>query len=402
MPRPSVRPGVVWDVQNGVRVGIFDRMSTTVSTFSRKNPFPARLTKTRCLTAPGSGKETLHFEVSLAGSGLVYEVGDSLGIFPSNSVAEVDAVLAATGLAGDEPVASANATLREVLTRQVTLREPSRQLLAAILEKCPDASELSELIDPEAKSVMDDWIDGREVVDILQAYPQAKFTAEELVKVLRKLQPRLYSIASSPKAYPEDIHLTVAIVRYELHGRDRQGVCSTYLADRVKDATMPVFIHSAKHFRQPEDTSVPVIMVGPGTGIAPFRAFLQEREVLGAPGKSWLFFGDRNRSTDFLYEDEINAWCDKGVLHRLDTAFSRDQAEKVYVQHRMMENAAELWSWLEEGGYFYVCGDASRMAKDVDAALHRIVEQAGGKSKEEAAAYVEELKKAKRYRKDVY
>ena len=344
----------------------------------------------------------MHFEVSLAGSGLVYEVGDSLGIFPANDPAEVDAVLAATSLSGNEAVESAGANLRELLTRQVTLREPSRQLLAAVLEKCPGASELSELIDPEAKSVMEDWIDGREVVDILQAYPQASFTAEELVKVLRKLQPRLYSIASSPKAHPEAIHLTVAIVRYELHGRGRQGVCSTYLADRVKNASMPVFIHSAKHFRQPEDASVPVIMVGPGTGIAPFRAFLQEREVLGAPGKSWLFFGDRNRSTDFLYEEEINAWRDKGVLHRLDTAFSRDQAEKVYVQHRMRENADELWRWLEEGGYFYVCGDASRMAKDVDDALHRIVEQAGGKSKEDAAAYVEELKKTKRYRKDVY
>jgi sulfite reductase (NADPH) flavoprotein alpha-component len=220
--------------------------------------------------------------------------------------------------------------------------------------------------------------------------------------VLRKLQPRLYSIASSPKAFPEDIHLTVAVVRYELHGRKRQGVCSTYLADRVNGGTMPVFIHSAKHFRQPEDPSVPVIMVGPGTGIAPFRAFLQEREVLGAPGKTWLFFGDRNRATDFLYEEEINAWRGKGVLHRLDTAFSRDQPEKIYVQQRMMENAAELWRWLEDGSYFYVCGDASRMAKDVDEALHRIVEQAGGKSKEEAAAYVEELKKTKRYRKDVY
>ena len=376
-------------------------MSVAVSTYSRKNPFPARLTKARLLTAPGSGKETLHFEVSLAGSGLAYEVGDSLGIFPSNDTAEVDAVLAAAGLTGDETVEGAG-PLREVLTRQVTLREPSRQLLAAILEKCPDAAELNELIDPEAKSVMDDWIDGREVVDILLAYPQAKFTADELVKVLRKLQPRLYSIASSPKAYPEDIHLTVAVVRYESHGRQRQGVCSTYLADRVKDTAMPVFIHSAKHFRQPEDPSVPVIMVGPGTGIAPFRAFLQEREALGAPGKSWLFFGDRNRATDFLYEDEINAWRDKGVLHRLDTAFSRDQTEKLYVQHRMMENAAELWKWLEEGAYFYVCGDASRMAKDVDETLHRIVEEAGGRSKEESAAYVEELKKAKRYRKDVY
>ena len=377
-------------------------MSATVSTFSRKNPFPARLTRTRLLTAPGSGKETLHFEVSLAGSGLAYEVGDSLGIFPSNDAAEVDAVLAASGLRGDEPVESAGSNLREVLTRQVTLREPSRQLLAAILEKCPDANELSEFIDPEAKSVMDDWIDGRDVVDILQAYPRARFTADELVKVLRKLQPRLYSIASSPKAFPEDIHLTVAVVRYELHGRNRQGVCSTYLADRVNGGTMPVFIHSAKHFRQPEDTSVPLIMVGPGTGIAPFRAFLQEREVLGAPGKTWLFFGDRNRATDFLYEEEINAWRGKGVLHRLDTAFSRDQPEKIYVQQRMLENAAELWRWLEEGGYFYVCGDASRMAKDVDEALHRIVAEAGGKSKEEAAAYVEELKKTKRYRKDVY
>ena len=389
-------------MQKASRAGIFDGMSSAVSTYSRKNPFPARLTTTRRLTAPGSGKETLHFEVSLAGSGLVYEVGDSLGIFPSNDPAEVGAVLAAAGLTGDEAVESAGTNLREVLTRQVTLREPSRQLLAALVEKCPEAGELTELIDPEAKSVMDDWIDGREVVDILQAYPQAKFTADELVKVLRKLQPRLYSIASSPKAFPEDIHLTVAIVRYELHGRNRQGVCSTYLADRVSGGTMPVFIHSAKHFRQPEDTSMPVIMVGPGTGIAPFRAFLQEREAIGAPGKTWLFFGDRNRSTDFLYEDEIGAWRKKGVLHRLDTAFSRDQAEKVYVQHRMMENAAELWRWLEEGGYFYVCGDASRMAKDVDEALHRIVEEAGGKSKEEAAAYVEELKKTKRYRKDVY
>ena len=377
-------------------------MSSTVSAYSRKNPFPARLTKARSLTGPGSGKETCHFEVSLAGSGLAYEAGDSLGIFPVNDPAEVGAVLAAAGLTGDEPVESAGVNLREVLTRQVTLREPSRQLLAAIFEKCPESAELAELIDPEARTIMEDWIDGREVVDILQAYPQARFTAEELVKVLRKLQPRLYSIASSPRAHPEDIHLTVAIVRYEWRGRARQGVCSTYLADRVQDAAMPVFIHSAKHFRPPEDPSVPVIMVGPGTGIAPFRAFLQEREATAAPGKTWLFFGDRNRATDFLYEDEIKAWQDQGVLHRLDTAFSRDQTEKVYVQHRMLENAAELWQWLGEGAYFYVCGDASRMAKDVDEALHRVVEEAGGKSKEEAAAYVEDLKKTKRYRKDVY
>ncbi|MBJ7259492.1 MAG: sulfite reductase subunit alpha [Chthoniobacterales bacterium] len=378
-------------------------MSTAVLAYSRKNPFPARLTKSAPLTRGGSGKETLHFEVSLAGSGLAYEAGDSLGVFPTNDPADVASVLAAAGLSGDEKVESAGTALREVLAHHVTLREPSRQMLAAILEKDPSTSfRLSELIDPEAKSVMDDWVDGREVVDILDMFPGAKFTAEELVKVLRKLQPRLYSIASSSKVHPEAVHLTVAVLRYELHGRSRQGVASTYLADRVDDRTFPVFIHSAKHFRPPEDPSAPLIMVGPGTGIAPFRAFLQEREATGAAGKTWLFFGDRKRATDFLYEEEIKTWQEKGVLQRLDTAFSRDQADKIYVQHRMLENSPELWKWLEEGASFYVCGDASRMAKDVDRALHRIVEQAGGKSEEEAAAYVEEMKKSKRYRKDVY
>jgi sulfite reductase (NADPH) flavoprotein alpha-component len=378
-------------------------MSNAVSDYSRKNPFPARLTKIAPLTRGDSGKETVHFEVSLAGSGLAYEAGDSLGVFPTNGPAQVDAVLAAAGLSGDEMVESAGTTLREVLTHHVTLREPSRQLLAAILEKDPStAFRLSEFVDPEAKSVMDDWVDGREVVDILEMFPGAKFSADELVKVLRKLQPRLYSIASSPKLHPEAVHLTVAVVRYELHGRKRQGVASTYLADRVDDHPLPVFIHSARHFSPPEDSTLPLIMVGPGTGIAPFRAFLQEREATGAAGKTWLFFGDRNRATDFLYEDEITGWRDKGILHRLDTAFSRDQAAKIYVQNRMLENAGELWKWLEEGACFYVCGDASRMAKDVDHALHRIIEQAGGKSEEEAAAYVEEMKKTKRYRKDVY
>jgi len=378
-------------------------MSDAGSVYSRKNPFPARLGKIVPLTHGGSGKETMHFEVSLEGSGLAYEAGDSLGVFPSNDPAQVDAVLTAAGLSGDVKVESAGTTLREVLSHNVTLREPSRQLLAAILDKDPStAFRLSEIIDPEAKSVMDDWVDGREVVDILEMFPGAKFTAEELAKALRKLQPRLYSIASSPKVHPESVHLTVAVVRYDLHGRQRQGVASTYLADRVDDRLFPVFIHSAKHFRPPEDAGLPLIMVGPGTGIAPFRAFLQEREATGATGKMWLFFGDRNRATDFLYEEEITDWHKKGVLQRLDTAFSRDQAEKVYVQHRMLENAGELWKWLEEGASFYVCGDASRMAKDVDRALHRVIEQAGGKSEGEAAAYVEEMKKSKRYRKDVY
>ena len=373
--------------------------------YSRKNPFPARLAKVRALTQSGSGKETLHFEFSLAGSGLSYEPGDSLGIFPSNNPADVDEVLAATGLDGATAVefpAGVPSTLRAVLMRDVTLRDPSRQLIAAIFEKCPGAEELEELIDPEAQRVLDDWIDGREVIDILLAYPQAKFTAPELVKVLRKLQPRLYSIASSPKSHPEEVHLTVAVVRYELHGRKRHGVCTTFLADRADGEPVPVFVHTAKHFRPPEDLSAPLIMVGPGTGIAPFRAFLEDREASGAKGKTWLFFGERNRATDFFYEDEFKCWLGKGVLTRLDTAFSRDQEHKIYVQDRMLERGAELWAWLEDGAYFYVCGDAARMAKDVDAALHRIAREHGGKSEADADAYVEELKKSKRYRKDVY
>lgn len=377
-----------------------------VTPYSRKNPFPARVAKMRPLTRSGSGKETLHFELSLSGSGLRYEAGDSLGIFPSNDPADVDELLVAVRLDGATTVESPSgksSTLRDVLMRDVTLREPSRQLLAHILSKWPAASEdLSELLDPEAQRVMDEWIDGREVIDILLAYPQAGFTAHELVKTLRKLQPRLYSIASSPKAYPEEIHLTIAVVRYETHGRKRHGLCTTFLADRADGESVPVFIHSAKHFRPPEDLSASLIMVGPGTGIAPFRAFLQDREASGAKGKTWLFFGERNRATDFFYEDEFNRWLGSGILTRLDTAFSRDQGHKIYVQDRMLESGADLWAWLQNGAYFYVCGDAARMAKDVDAALHRIAREHGGKSEADADAYVEELKKSKRYRKDVY
>lgn len=374
--------------------------------YSRKNPFPARLLESRSLTQAGSGKETLHFEVSLEGSGLSYEPGDSLGVFPTNDPTEVEDLLVVTGLSGEEmvPAPSGNLLpLREILTRYVTLREPSKQLLAALLAKCPEAeNELSEFLDPEAKRVLNDWVDGRDVADVLLAYPCANFTAEELVKVLRKLQPRLYSIASSPKVFPEAVHLTVAVIRYHLHGKKRQGVCTTFLADRAKEKTFPVFIHIAKHFRPPEDTSLPLIMVGPGTGVAPFRAFLQDREKVGATGKTWLFFGERNRTSDFFYEEEMNHWLRKGVLQRLDTAFSRDQEHKIYVQDRMMENAAELWKWLGEGGYFYVCGDEAHMAKDVHGALQRIAMEQGGMSQETAESWVDELKKAKRYRRDVY
>jgi sulfite reductase (NADPH) flavoprotein alpha-component len=371
--------------------------------YSRKNPFPAKLKTNRKLTGEGSAKDTRHFEIDLAGSGLVYEVGDSLGVFPTNNPALVEELLGVLGFSGDEQVpdtAGNPVTIREALTRFYVITEKDKKLLAAIAEKDATAAHFLPMVTPEGRAELEAYVWGREVIDPLLAHPAAKFTPEEFVKCLRKLQPRLYSIASSQKAHTSEVHLTVAAVRYESHGRKREGVCSTFLSDRAE--TVPVFVHTAKHFRVPEDLSTHVIMVGPGTGIAPFMAFLQERKVSGATGKNWLFFGDQKASTDFLYREELEAWQNEGVLHKLSTAFSRDQAEKIYVQHRMLEAAEELYSWLEQGAYFYICGDASRMAKDVDTALHQVVEKAGGKSPEEAAAYVEELKKSKRYRKDVY
>lgn len=375
----------------------------STSAYSRKNPFPSKLRVNRKLTAHGSAKDTRHFEVDISGSGLTYEVGDSLGVFPTNMPELVEELLGVLGFSGEEEVLDPNAqpvSLREALTRHYVITEPDKKLLAAIAERDPSAVHFAPMTTPEGKSDLEAYLWGREVIDPLIAHPGARFTAEEFVKLLRKLQPRLYSIASSPKVHPESVHLTVAAVRYDSHGRARSGVCSTFLSDRAE--SVPVFVHTAKHFRVPEDTSTNVIMVGPGTGIAPFMAFLQDRKASSGTGKNWLFFGDQKSETDFLYREELEAYQKEGTLHQLHTAFSRDQAEKVYVQHRMLEQAAELYNWLEQGAYFYVCGDASRMAKDVDAALHQVVEKAGGKSPEEAAAYVEAMKKEKRYRKDVY
>jgi sulfite reductase (NADPH) flavoprotein alpha-component len=381
-------------------------MSSTESVHSRKNPFRAALAVNRKLTGEASQKETRHFELSLAGSGLQYEVGDSLGVFPSNNPALVDLVLHELGFTGDEVVPSADAVqmpLREALTKSYILSEPSKQLLQAVAAKDSSAAFLEKLLLPEEKTALENFLWGRDVLDVLQQFPAAKFSPEEFAKVLRKLQPRLYSIASSQKAVGESVHLTIAVVRYGVdHSpRAREGVCSTYLTDR-SGGSAPVFVHTAKHFRMPENSDTPMIMVGPGTGVAPFRAFLQERKATGAKGKNWLFFGDQRAVTDFLYREELEAAQADGSLHILSTAFSRDQEHKIYVQHRMHEHGAELFDWLENGAYFYVCGDAKRMAKDVDAALHEIVEKRGGKSSEQAKEYVEALKKEKRYRKDVY
>jgi sulfite reductase (NADPH) flavoprotein alpha-component len=244
------------------------------------------------------------------------------------------------------------------------------------------------------------WVHGRDVLDLLQLLP-APISLAEFLLLLRKLAPRLYSISSSPKAHPGEVHLTVSAVRYESFNRRRKGVASIFLADRA-NGSVKVFVQPSHGFKLPASSNVPIIMVGPGTGIAPFRAFLEEREAVGAKGKSWLFFGDQTRAADFLYEEQLTTWHKNNFLTRLDLAFSRDQAEKIYVQHRMLENASDLWSWLENGAHFYVCGDASRMAKDVDAALHKTIETVGGKSADDAKAYVAKMKNDKRYQRDVY
>ena len=378
------------------------------SLYSRKHPFPATHPVNRPLSGAGSGKDTRHHEISLAGSGLSYEVGDSLGLFAANNPALVAEIIATLGATGDATVTGSDAVpkpLRAALTTDYVITQPSKEFLKALVERAGEAAgPLRDLTaDPAQKKALEDYLWGREFIDFLRAHPSVRWTAEEFVKTLRKLQPRLYSIASSLRANPESVHLTVATVRYESHGRPREGVASTFLAERwPAGETAGVFIHTAKHFRLPEDPATPVIMVGPGTGVAPFRAYLQERQASGARGKNWLFFGEQKRAADFLYESELAQLQADGVLTKLDTAFSRDQAAKIYVQDRMRESARELWAWLEEGAHFYVCGDGARMAKDVDAELHRIAESVGGKTPEEAAAYVEARKKEKRSKKDVY
>jgi sulfite reductase (NADPH) flavoprotein alpha-component len=378
--------------------------ATTISpAFGKANPVPARLLKNVLLNQPGSGKEVRHYEISLAGSGLTYDVGDALGVVPVNCPELVDEVLGAMNCKGDEPVESGDRilSLREAFTRQFDIRKPAPELLAAVARRAP-ASELASLLAPERAAELKQWLWGREVVDILHL-ADAAFAPDELLPLLRKLAPRLYSISSSPKAHPGEVHLTVSAVRYESHGRGRKGVASTFLADRVGDAEfVKVFVQSSQGFKPPANGDTPMIMVGPGTGIAPFRAFLEERQAIGAKGKHWLFFGDQKRASDFLYEGQLTAWQKSGLLTRLDLAFSRDQEQKIYVQDRMLANAGELWSWLEAGAHFYVCGDASRMAKDVDAALHKIIETIGGKSADEAKARVAKLKSDKRYQRDVY
>jgi sulfite reductase (NADPH) flavoprotein alpha-component len=376
------------------------------SLYSRKNPFPARLLVNQKLNLEGSEKETRHYEFSLAGSGLQYEVGDSMGVFPQNNPQLVQELLEALHFSGDEQVKNKDGetvSIREGLLKHFQITEPSKQFLEAIVEKSRSPNELEGLLQPDRKNALEHYLWGLQVIDFLLDAPSIQFAPDEFVSKLRKLQPRLYSVGSSIKAYPEQVHFMIASVRYESHGRKREGVASTYLAERVElNMPVPMFVHVAKGFRLPEDPATPIIMVGPGTGVAPFRAYLQERKTIGATGKNWLFFGEQRSRCDFFYNDEFAALQTDGVLTRFHTAFSRDQASKVYVQHRLIENSREVYAWLQDGAHFFVCGDAARMAKDVDVALLQIIEKEGAMSPEAAAEYVEALKKEKRYKRDVY
>ena len=374
------------------------------SPYSRTNPFPAKMVVNRRLNEGNRNKETRHHEISLAGSGLTFEPGDSMAVCATNDPPLVEEVIRAIGATGDEIVPSAKnetAPLRQALLRNYTITTPTPKFLKAIVERASAAPLLKELLQPDHKHDLQVYLWGMEIIDFLLQHPSAKFKPEEFVGLLTKLQPRLYSVASCLRVYPESVHLIVDVIRYESHGRERKGVASTFLAERCNDQSVPVFPSVAKHFHLPEDDA-DIIMVGPGTGIAPFRAFLQERRALGARGRNWLIFGAQRANYDYYYGDEFEALKKDKFLTHLHCAFSRDQEHKIYVQHRMRENAAELWRWLDAGAYFYVCGDALKMAKDVDAALRSIVQEQSGKSPEEAQAYVEQMKVEKRYKRDVY
>ncbi|THB84165.1 sulfite reductase subunit alpha [Pantoea allii] len=369
---------------------------------NKSNPYAAALITNKRLSGEQSAKDIRHFEFDLSDSGLKYEAGDALGVIPVNEPTLVSLVLTQLNADYQTPVPGFDRSLGDLLTYQFEISEPSRKLIEWVGQNTTN-QELRHVLQHDDKDALGVWLWGKDTLDLLQLELTRTLAVPEFVALLRPLQHRAYSISSSSKAHPDQVHLTVASVRYHSGGRNRGGVCSTYLAERVRRGEKPaIFISPNKSFRVPANNSAPLIMVGPGTGIAPFRAFLQERQATGAQGKNWLFFGDQHQEHDFIYQDELLAWRDNGLLTRLDLAFSRDQERKIYVQSRMLEQGAELYAWLQEGAYFYVCGDASRMAKDVDNALYEVVRQFGGLSTERAADYVDQLKKEKRYLRDVY
>lgn len=376
-------------------------------TVEHKQVFQGRHLTNRLLTREGSGKITRHHEILIGDPTVTYLPGDALGLYPINDPALVARVIEVMGASGDESVPGpqgSTCTFRDALD-VLNLATPTRKLFELYATR--GVAEYETLLDKANTDLLREYVSAKDaahdVLDVLEAYPHVTVTPAELAGALRRNLPRLYSVASSHAAHPGQVHVLIVSVRYTIRGRERLGVCSTWMADRWPvGATTEMYLQNQqRHFAMPASPSTPMIMIGPGTGLAPFRAFLQERRVTGADGRNWLFFGEQRRATDFFYGDELSAWERDGFL-RLDLAFSRDQPEKVYVQHRMLEHSADIWAWLEDGAEIFVCGDKERMAADVDRTLHQIVETAGGRTETQAREYIEALRRSKRYKRDVY
>ncbi|UKS30972.1 bifunctional nitrate reductase/sulfite reductase flavoprotein subunit alpha [Paenibacillus sp. HWE-109] len=372
--------------------------------YDRNHPLRTTLIANRRLNPANSEKETRHFIFDLKNSGMRYEAGDALGVWPTNCPDLVDEILAVIQV--DSAAAVTVKELGEMsiaaaLLHHYEIVRITPGMLRFIQERS-SSEVLGHLLKNENKSELKKWLWGRQLVDVLQEFP-ISISAIDFLDILKPMQPRLYSISSSPQAGPDEVHITVSTVRYSYNGKSRKGVCSAFLADRAESCSdIPVFVQKTAHFRPPANPDIPMIMIGPGTGVGPFRGFMQERKAVGAKGKNWLIFGEQRAASDFYFKEELQAWQTEGILHRLDTAFSRDQPDKIYVQHRMIEHGAELWEWLQEGAHFYICGDASQMAKEVEAALKQIIQQHSGMTSAEVETYLKEMSQSKRYAKDVY
>jgi len=385
--------------------------SATANVPSRKNPFLAELIRHDRLTQPGSLKDTRHFVLNLAGSGMTYTPGDSLGAFGCNSPAMVEELIALLEFDPGSPVKDPKGqgtTFRQALLKEYIVNRANRKVVSGLAQRIPQGEQRNRLMEIlDNSDLLCEYIDTRDYVDILMEFDEATFESPEaFLAQLTPVAPRLYSIASSPLAHPGEVHLCVAVVRYDTHGRPKKGLASGFLADHANlfVKNIPVYVQESRTFRLPKDGSIDIVMCGPGAGVAPFRAFIEQRTAEGSTGRNWLFFGEQHRATDFLYGDELLGYQRQGKLHRLDLAFSRDQSYKIYVQHRMMEQGKDLWAWLQNGAHFYVCGDAKHMAKDVHQALIEIAQKHGGYSPDAAADYVNVrlMKTEKRYLRDVY
>lgn len=393
---PKFNPEKKLDVVNK------DKTESIVKSWSRKNPYEAIISYNTLLSGPNSNKEIIHYEIDLGDSGLKYEVGDSLSIIPRNKQLLVDQIIERLHTSKDFIPSGHEIDIENLLKFKFEILTPTKRLIEYV-EKIAEDSELSLILEKKDSKALDDFKWGMDVLDFMNLNPKVDFIVEKFLDLLKPLQHRTYSISSSINKYDNKVHLTISSVRWKNKKRDYNGVCSTYLADDCNEnEKIKIFFTPNKSFRLPEDKDKDIIMIGPGTGIAPFRAFLQEREVTKSSGKNWLFFGDQTRDNDFIYEDELKDMLNKNILTKLDLAFSRDQKEKLYVQHKIYENKKEFFSWIENGSIIYICGDATKMAKDVEDIILKIISEEKNCSFNDSIDYLNKLKKEKRYLRDVY